>query len=430
MATANGRLADHLRRAAALLEAQAAEPFRVHAYRRAADRLAGLDAEMARLFAEGGRDALDALPDIGPGIAGAIAEILTRGRWSLLERLEGEVAPEVLLASVPGIGLELARRIHADLGVETLEALALAAQDGRLAQVPGIGDGRAAAIRAAVGERLARLRPRAWRHGAEPTVATLLDVDAAYRAAAAAGRLPRIAPRRFNPAGEAWLPIMHTRRGAWTFTVLFSNTAPAHAAGRVHDRVVLHFDGDGGETGQRTVVTERAGPQAGRRVVRGREADGAAPAGTRRPRDAFPGRQRRSTSAQGGWPVSDDRYRLGESVRREVLGDAHVELADSAKSEIDEAFERFVTESVWGSVWARPDLDRRTRSLLVIALLAQQGQEEELARHLRATRNTGVGVAEMRETILMVAAYAGTPAANRAMRIAKQVHGEEQGTAP
>jgi 4-carboxymuconolactone decarboxylase len=135
-------------------------------------------------------------------------------------------------------------------------------------------------------------------------------------------------------------------------------------------------------------------------------------------------------NARGEVPVSDDRYRVGEAVRREVLGDSHMDLAQASRSDIDEAFERFVTESVWGTVWARPDLDRRTRSMLVIALLAQQGQEEELARHLRATRNTGVGAAEVRETILMVAAYAGTPAANRAMRIAKQVHGEEQGTAP
>ncbi len=89
-----------------------------------------------------------------------------------------------------------------------------------------------------------------------------------------------------------------------------------------------------------------------------------------------------------------------------------------------------MTESVWGTVWARAGLDRRTRSMLVIALLAQQGHDEELAEHLRATRSTGVSAAEVEETLLMVAAYAGAPAANRAMRIAKRVHGEEQGTAP
>ena len=128
--------------------------------------------------------------------------------------------------------------------------------------------------------------------------------------------------------------------------------------------------------------------------------------------------------------MSEDRYGVGESVRREVLGDAQMDQAEAAKSELDAAFERFVTESIWGRVWAHPDLDRRTRSMLVIALLARQGQDEEVARHLRATRNTGVGAAEVRETILMVAAYAGASAAGRAMRIAKRVHGEEHGTAP
>jgi 4-carboxymuconolactone decarboxylase len=128
--------------------------------------------------------------------------------------------------------------------------------------------------------------------------------------------------------------------------------------------------------------------------------------------------------------MSDARYERGAAVRREVLGHAHMDLAEAGASEIDADFERFVTESVWGTVWARAGLDRRTRSMLVIALLAQHGHDEELAEHLRATRSTGVSAAEVEETLLTVAAYAGAPAANRAMRIAKRVHGEEQGTAP
>ena len=273
MAVTNAEVATRLRRAAWLLDTQAADPFRVQAYRRAAATVSELDRELDRLFEEGGRDALDALPGIGAGIAGAIAEMLTRGRWSLLERLEGEAAPEALLQSLPGVGPELARRIHAALGVETLEALEVAAHDGRLADVPGIGESRAEAIRAAVGERLARLRPSRRADVPEPDVATLLDVDAEYRGAAEAGRLPRIAPKRFNPSGEAWLPILHTDRGDWSFTALFSNTARAHALDRVRDWVVLYFHDGGHGEGQRTVVTEHRGELAGRRVVRGREAE-------------------------------------------------------------------------------------------------------------------------------------------------------------
>ena len=126
----------------------------------------------------------------------------------------------------------------------------------------------------------------------------------------------------------------------------------------------------------------------------------------------------------------DDLYGTGAAVRREVLGDTDVERAEASADDLDAAFERYVTETVWGTVWARADLDRRTRSLLVIALLAQQGDDDDLARHLRATRNTGATIDDIREAILMVAVYAGVPAASRAMRVAKRVHGEEQGAAP
>jgi putative hydrolase len=85
--------------------------------------------------------------------------------------------------------------------------------------------------------------------------------------------LPGIAPRRFNPTGEAWLPILHTERGDWRFTALFSNSALAHELGRVRDWVVIYFHQDSGPEGQRTVVTETRGPLAGRRVVRGRESE-------------------------------------------------------------------------------------------------------------------------------------------------------------
>jgi hypothetical protein len=107
----------------------------------------------------------------------------------------------------------------------------------------------------------------------EPSIEALLDIDEEYRKQAAAGLLPKIAPRRFNPGGEAWLPILHTERGPWHFTVLFSNTARAHQLGRTHDWIVVYFHADTEPEGQRTVVTETTGPLKGERVARGREAE-------------------------------------------------------------------------------------------------------------------------------------------------------------
>ena len=107
----------------------------------------------------------------------------------------------------------------------------------------------------------------------EPPVEMLLDVDREYRDAAEARRLPRIAPRRFNPTGEAWLPILHTERDHWHFTALFSNTFRAHALERTRDWVVVYFHADTRPEGQRTIVTETSGALAGRRVVRGRESE-------------------------------------------------------------------------------------------------------------------------------------------------------------
>lgn len=124
---------------------------------------------------------------------------------------------------------------------------------------------------------------------------------------------------------------------------------------------------------------------------------------------------------------TEDRFTAGLRVRRAVLGDAHVDRALGQQTAFDADFQRFITESAWGSVWTRPGLERRDRSLLVVAILAALGRDEELALHLRATRNTGASPAEIREALMMVAVYAGVPAANHAMKIAKQVLAE---TAP
>ena len=117
--------------------------------------------------------------------------------------------------------------------------------------------------------------------------------------------------------------------------------------------------------------------------------------------------------------MAESRYDIGMKVRKEVLGSEQVERVQANTSEFDADFQRFITETAWGSVWARPDLDRRTRSLVTIAILAALGREE-LAIHLRASRNTGVDPHEIAEVLLHVAVYAGVPAANHAFAVAKK----------
>ena len=122
--------------------------------------------------------------------------------------------------------------------------------------------------------------------------------------------------------------------------------------------------------------------------------------------------------------ASEDRYRTGMKTRRSVLGDGHVDRAEAAKTAFDIDFQRFITEGAWGSVWARNNLSPRERSMITIALLAALGHDEELAMHIRATRNTGASPDDVREALMHVAVYAGVPAANTAIRIAKQVYAE------
>jgi hypothetical protein len=270
----NQDIADKLREGADLLEQQGANPFRVSAYRRGADTIAGLERDVTELFEREGVEGLMALPGVGKGIAAAINEILLTGHWSQLERLRGTLEPARLFQTVPGIGPGLAERIHDALHVDTLEELELAAHDGRLDSVPGIGPRRVLAIRAALDAMLGRVRGVRRRGGDGPGVELLLDVDREYRQKAEAGELPTIAPRRFNPEGEAWLPVLHAVRKGWHFTCIYSNTARAHELRRTRDWVVVYFyDDDHHQEGQHTVVSETRGGLVGQRVVRGREAE-------------------------------------------------------------------------------------------------------------------------------------------------------------
>ena len=269
----NQFIADRLHEAADLLEQQAANPFRVNAYRRAADTVASLERLLSRLLDEGRLEALMALPGIGESLASAIAQMVRTGRWPQLERLRGSASPEELFRSIPGVGAALARRLHESLDVDTLEELEIAAHDGRLEFIPGVGPRRAAMLRAALATMLGRRRPPARSKEVLPPVGLLLDIDREYREQASAGSLKMIAPRRFNPSGKAWLPVLHIERDGWSFTALYSNTARAHELHRTLDWVVLYFSRDDRAEGQCTVVTEGSGVLRGRRVVRGREAE-------------------------------------------------------------------------------------------------------------------------------------------------------------
>lgn len=120
----------------------------------------------------------------------------------------------------------------------------------------------------------------------------------------------------------------------------------------------------------------------------------------------------------------DKTYQRGLQVRKSVLGDAHVSRASVAATDFDQPFQELITRYAWGSVWEREGLSRRDRSLLTITLLAALGQDAELVMHVRATRNTGVTAEEIREALLHVAVYAGVPAANHAIQLAKQTLAE------
>jgi 4-carboxymuconolactone decarboxylase len=119
--------------------------------------------------------------------------------------------------------------------------------------------------------------------------------------------------------------------------------------------------------------------------------------------------------------MSDSRYEAGLKVRTEVLGEEHVARAQARLTPLDADFQRWITESAWGGVWTRPDLDRRTRSLVTIALLAGLGRHEELELHFHASKNIGVDPNEIAEVLMHVAVYAGVPAANRAFALAKAI---------
>lgn len=272
----NQDIARRLREVAQLLEDQGANRFRVRAYRAAAETIERLTVPATEIAQQQGTDGLKSLPGIGVSLARSIHTLVVTGRLPMLDRLRGRMDPISLLASIPGIGPALAHRLHDELHVETLEQLEMAAHDGRLADIEGVGPKKLQGIVDSLTARLGRVRKppqvAATHTTREPSIDELLDADREYREAAQAGRLQRIAPHRFNPKKEAWLPILHTQRGARHYTALFSNSALAHQFKKTRDWVILYYDDGHGER-QCTVITSHQSPFSGKRIVRGREED-------------------------------------------------------------------------------------------------------------------------------------------------------------
>jgi putative hydrolase len=276
----NQDIADKLHEIATLLEEQRANPYRVSAYRYAADVIRGLPQPVSEIVIQEGIQGLVALPGIGEGIARSIYEYVALGHMSRLESLKGGHDPIALFETIPGIGPKLAHRIIEHLHIDSLQALEVAAHNHRLEKIPGFSTRKVAMLKAWLAQVLGQ-RPAKYagkdkgphESFAEPSVRLILQVDKQYRQKVGAGELPMIAPKRFNPEGKAWLPVMHATRQGWHFTALFSSTARAHQLERTHDWVVIYFHDDQHHESQHTVVTETRGPLTGQRVVRGREAE-------------------------------------------------------------------------------------------------------------------------------------------------------------
>ena len=115
-----------------------------------------------------------------------------------------------------------------------------------------------------------------------------------------------------------------------------------------------------------------------------------------------------------------EKYEKGMQVRRSVLGNAHVDRAEASKTALDDGFQELITEAAWGTVWAGDHFTKRERSLITLALLAGQGNSDEIALHVRAAQNTGTSAEDIMEAMLHVAIYCGVPKANYAIKVVKQ----------
>jgi hypothetical protein len=256
----NQEIAQYLLKYAQEVEHRDANVFRVRAYRQAAAVIADYPQPLDVVLATQGRRGLAAIKGVGAHLAYTIEGLLRTGELRTLRGDDGTVSLDHVLLSVPGVGTELARRLREDLQVNTLEDLDSAVAEGKLEGV-GVGPKRLRGIQDALAVRLGHLKAPREAPG-EPSVDLLLEIDAEFR-----NLIERHAASRGRRAR-----VMIVQRGGWNFRAAFAETALAHRLGRTRDWVVIEFHNDR-YAGQRTVVTEERGRQAGRRVVRGRETE-------------------------------------------------------------------------------------------------------------------------------------------------------------
>lgn len=119
--------------------------------------------------------------------------------------------------------------------------------------------------------------------------------------------------------------------------------------------------------------------------------------------------------------MNEENYKKGMKTRREVLGNEHVDKAEANKTDFDADFQEYITNAAWGAIWSRPGLTKRERSMITIAVLTALGLEDELAMHIRASKNTGTSAEDVKEVLMHVGVYAGVPKTNGAMKIAKKI---------
>lgn len=237
ISSVNAAVAECFDEIADLLQKRCSTDFRISTYRRGAGAMRELLSPVDAIYEDSGREGLEDIPGLGQSLALSIEKFLMTGLMPTLELLRGNGLSSRLMRSA---GNPRPRRvIHARHPVNIDRPVALPVS-------PGNQD--------------------------EPSIEELLSIDAEYRKKAAAGELDRIAPRQFNPAGDKWLPVLHTRRNRWHYTAAFSNTAHAHEEGMTQDWVIIHRDASG-RTGHWTVITSMFGNLQGRRIVRGREGE-------------------------------------------------------------------------------------------------------------------------------------------------------------
>jgi putative hydrolase len=278
MITFNDEVSQKLREIAAILKAQHANHYRCQAYLNAAITIENSDEDLRALLEREGIKGLVHLPTIGMGIALLIYEYTTTGRMLRLDNLQGVSDPIALFQVIPTVGRGLAQRIYDKLHIETLASLENSLHTGQLEQIKGMGEKRLQAIKNWLSsnyiERNKKLKNDTSAFSEEnkkPSVELLLKLDTEYRDKANAGQLPLITPIQFNPENKAWLPILHSQKANWHFTVMYSNTQRAHTLDKIYDWVIILFYDCHHLEGQYTVVTEVRGNLIDRRVVRGRE---------------------------------------------------------------------------------------------------------------------------------------------------------------